>query len=343
MWCGLIKVLLKENDMDCLISVIVPVYKVEKYINRCIDSVLAQTFTDFELILVDDGSPDKCGVICDEYASRDNRVCVIHKKNGGLSDARNTGIDWAFNNSDSKWVTFIDSDDWVHPRYLETLFKSNCNSGCSISICGFKDTMGEEPSIDENGLMFEFVNTESFFCNKNVNAVIACGKLYKKDLFKGIRFPTGKLHEDEFTTYKVLFKTEKCVFVNQPLYYYYNNPESITKSEWNPKRLDVIEALFKNIQYFSDNRLMDACIHQIKNQGKNIWFHFLTIQKLNINNCAYVRYLKKSMRKLLIIAKHYHVLSKKRYPEYYNFAFPWQYRLYCLARRIKKNFTRYSK
>ena len=105
------------------ISVIVPVYKVEKYLSRCIDSILAQTYTDFELILVDDGSPDNCGKICDGYAEKDNRV-VIHQGNGGISAARNAGIDWAFENSDSEWIAFIDSDDWVHPLYLECLYNA---------------------------------------------------------------------------------------------------------------------------------------------------------------------------------------------------------------------------
>ena len=100
------------------ISVIVPVYKVEPYLRRCVDSILGQTFTDFELILVDDGSPDNCPAICDEYARKDTRVHVIHQENGGLSAARNAGIDWAFANSDSQWLTSVDSDEWVHPEML---------------------------------------------------------------------------------------------------------------------------------------------------------------------------------------------------------------------------------
>ena len=121
-----------------LISVIVPVYKVEKYIHRCVDSILAQTFTDFELILVDDGSPDNCGMICDEYALKDNRIHVIHKENGGLSDARNAGIDWAFEHSNSEWITFIDSDDWIHSRYLEKLYQTVNQFDCQISVCGYQ-------------------------------------------------------------------------------------------------------------------------------------------------------------------------------------------------------------
>ena len=105
------------------VSVIVPIYNVELYLSRCIDSILAQTFTDFELILVDDGSPDKCGEICDKYAAQDKRIHVIHKENGGLSDARNAGIEWTLNNTSCLWITFVDSDDWVHPEYLEILYK----------------------------------------------------------------------------------------------------------------------------------------------------------------------------------------------------------------------------
>ena len=108
-----------------LVSIVVPVFKVEQYLSRCVDSILNQTFKDFELILVDDGSPDKCGQMCDEYAKTDNRIHVIHKKNGGLSDARNAGIEWCIENSNSEWVTFIDSDDWVHPQYLESMLNAN--------------------------------------------------------------------------------------------------------------------------------------------------------------------------------------------------------------------------
>ena len=116
------------------ISIIVPVYNVEKYLQRCVDSILAQTFSDFELLLVDDGSPDNCGEICDWYATQDDRVHVIHQKNGGLSAARNAGIDWAFSNSDSQWLNFIDSDDWVHPQYLEVLKNAVDKDGTDLSI-----------------------------------------------------------------------------------------------------------------------------------------------------------------------------------------------------------------
>ena len=128
------------SEIHTYISIIVPVYNTEKYLNRCVDSILNQTFTDFELILVDDGSPDNCGKICDEYKEKDRRVRVIHKPNGGLSDARNAGIEWALNNSDSEWISFIDSDDWVHPNYLDFLLRAAEQNNTSVSICGFLRT-----------------------------------------------------------------------------------------------------------------------------------------------------------------------------------------------------------
>ena len=122
-----------------MISIIVPVYNVEKYIYRCVDSILSQSFTDFELILVDDGSPDDCGKICDDYAKKDNRISVIHKENGGLSSARNAGLDWVFANSKSEYVTFIDSDDWVDTDYLRALLDGIKNTASSVSACKFQE------------------------------------------------------------------------------------------------------------------------------------------------------------------------------------------------------------
>ena len=119
------------------ISIVVPVYKVEKYLYRCVKSILEQTFFDFDLVLVDDGSPDSCGELCDEYAATDKRIQVIHQKNGGLSAARNSGIELCLKNSDSEWITFIDSDDWVHPRYLELLYEAAIETGLSAVLVNF--------------------------------------------------------------------------------------------------------------------------------------------------------------------------------------------------------------
>ena len=314
------KVLLREKDMDCLISIIVPVYKVEKYIHRCVDSILAQTFTDFELILVDDGSPDNCGIICDEYALKDNRIHVIHKENGGLSDARNAGIDWAFENSNSEWLTFIDSDDWVHPKYLESLYNAVIESGCSISVCGYQETTGEDPDVDENQLRSIMVDTEQFFCEHNTNAVVAWGKLYKKELFIDIRYPVGKLHEDEYTTYKAFFKEDSLAFLPASLYMYFINTESITKSSWTPRKLDQLEGINSSIKFFMKCKKMDALSHQIELLACCSYGQYFVIKKTN--QMRYVKIPIKYLRKSLRLGKRYGIGLKKINEGYYRIAYP---------------------
>lgn len=243
------------------ISVIVPVYKVEPYLRRCADSVLNQTFTDFELILVDDGSPDNCPAICDEYAIRDRRVHVIHQENGGLSAARNAGIDWVFANSDSQWFSFIDSDDWVHPEYLERLLNAAVGNHVDISICSYAETTGEEPEIAPQQFESQLWNVEECFVKHRVNATIACGKLYRKSCFQTIRYPVGKLHEDEFTTYKVLFAAKSVVAIPAKMYYYFQNNAGIMRSAWTPQRLDNLSAFSEQLTYFKNNNMKAAyCI-----------------------------------------------------------------------------------
>ena len=125
------------------ISVIVPVYKVEEFLSRCVDSILCQSYPDFEVILVDDGSPDCSGQMCEDYARQDSRIHVIHQENGGLAAARNSGIDWTFAHSDSRWLAVVDSDDWVHPDFLKVLYETAEQTLCKISVCDFFLSSGE--------------------------------------------------------------------------------------------------------------------------------------------------------------------------------------------------------
>ncbi len=236
------------------ISVIVPVYKVEPYLERCINSILIQTLSDFELILIDDGSPDNCGEICDKYANSDNRIKVIHKANGGLSSARNAGLKIA----SGEWLTFIDSDDWVHKEYLERLYYACIDNGVDISVCSYFQTEGNELEIKNEKFGIELYSPESLWVKNQVNATIACAKLYKKDLWSGIKFPVGKLHEDEYTTYKLLFKCEKIAYTEAEMYNYYINSNGITKSEWSPKRLDAVEAFNRQLKYFKKHKFERA-------------------------------------------------------------------------------------
>lgn len=242
------------------VSIIVPVYKVEKYLQRCLDSLLNQSFTDFDLILIDDGSPDKCGEMCEQFADLDERVHVIHQKNGGLSAARNSGIEWSFLYSESQWITFVDSDDWVHPQYLHILYEAAMKYKTDISVCAYReisDSMDQTYDIAIDGDDNQWT-PEALFIRHHVNATVAWGKLYKKECFKTLRYPVGKIHEDEFITYRLLFSQPFVSFTSSQLYYYYINDSGIMKSESMYKRGDALEAYSQQIEFFKNNKYKRA-------------------------------------------------------------------------------------
>jgi len=233
-----------------LISIIVPVYKVEPYLHRCVDSILNQTYKNMEIILVDDGSPDRCGEICDEYAKKDNRIKVIHKENGGLSEARNFGIDIA----KGRYISFLDSDDWIHKKYISELYKLLIKTNADISACDFLRTKTEDVPKIEKGIIHEFTNIEALeqFTDKfYVQMVVTWGKLYKRELFDHIRFPVGRLHEDEFTTYKLIYKAKKIVLTNSKMLYYWQRSDSIMRSGFNlNQKLDALDSYEERAAFF---------------------------------------------------------------------------------------------
>ena len=241
-----------------LISVIVPIYKVESYLSTCIDSILCQSFTDFELILVDDGSPDNCGKICDEYAQKDKRIQVIHKENGGLSSARNAGIDWAFKNSDSQWITFIDSDDWIHPQMLEILYCavdenvqiSMCDLCkdyiCPEDFCSYKSEWKfEKHSVNEDSLILFMQSGDYLYWG-------ACAKLIKKDILIKYPFTIGKIHEDSAVVFKWINETAVVSITDEQLYFYRINPTSITQVDFSLKNLDFLWAIQEQIDFYEN-------------------------------------------------------------------------------------------
>jgi glycosyltransferase involved in cell wall biosynthesis len=240
-----------------MISVIVPVYRVEKYIRLCVESILGQTYPDFELILVDDGSPDSCGAICDEYAAKDTRVRVIHKENGGLSDARNAGLDIAR----GEYITFVDSDDYIAPNMLELLLNKLERYGADISVCGYRMVFEDSSETDE------LPEEDKDFCMTGPEAlkpllegaphmpVASWGKLYRAELFADIRFPVGRLHEDTFTTYRLVYKCGKVVCSGLRLYFYLQRVDSIMGRPFNPKRLDALAAGREIIGFVKEKRL----------------------------------------------------------------------------------------
>ncbi len=239
--------------MNDLVSVIVPVYKVENYLCNCIESILNQTYGNMEIILVDDGSPDGCGRICDEYTKKDNRIRVIHKENGGLSDARNAGIEIAT----GKYIVFIDSDDVVHRRMIEFLYNGIVKDKADISVCAFKKVQAVDdiffPDICNPHMAVIEENddkTEYFFESNYEEFTVAWNKMYPIEYFEKIRFPKGKIHEDEFTTYKLLEKANRIIFIKEPLYFYIQRGDSIMGETFNEKRLMRLDAYLERMEHY---------------------------------------------------------------------------------------------
>lgn len=242
-----------------LISVIVPVYKVENYLNECVDSIINQTYKNLEIILVDDGSPDSCGHICDEYMKVDSRIKVIHKENGGLSDARNVGLDMAT----GEIISFVDSDDYLAPLFLEVMYKAMNEGNCDIvAINGGTDFWdGEElvrplaKSVNEGGI--EYLSAKQAL-EKMFYQQIATGaqfKIYKKYILNGVRFPKGYLYEDVATTYKAFLNSERAAIVYSDLYAYRKRKDSIIRQKFSEKKLICLK-IFD--QLINDDRVINA-------------------------------------------------------------------------------------
>ena len=259
--------------MHDLISVIIPVYKVEKYLCRCVDSVLEQTYTNMEIILVDDGSPDNCPVMCDEYARQDSRVKVIHQENAGLSGARNAGIDMA----QGQWLAFVDSDDYLAADFLERLYQACVDTGSSLSVCRWEYVRGE--TIPEHGTGETRVYTgremlANLYVPDGAYFVVAWNKLYRKELFEDIRYPLGRIHEDEATTYRIYDKVKKAAYVDRSLYGYFVTPVSITRG-FNPKRMDWVTAVAERLDFFEQkgfSELMVPGLQALADGSIDIWF-----------------------------------------------------------------------
>lgn len=217
--------------MNPLISVIVPVYRVEPFLPRCLDSLRNQTYRNLEILLVDDGSPDNCGKICDEYAEKDRRFRVIHKENGGLSSARNAGLDAAT----GELVGFVDSDDWIAPQMYETLLSALIKWDAQLSCCGrydVREKTGERkiglcPKSDEclSGVAFAGRIFRYDGCDSS-----ACDKLYRRELLAGMRYPEGRVCEDMPVTYRLALKAQRVALCPEPLYYYFHRQGSITQT-----------------------------------------------------------------------------------------------------------------
>ncbi len=299
--------------MSQTISVIIPIYKVEAYLEECIRSVVCQTHPDLEIILVDDGSPDGCGAICDSWAARDSRIRVIHKKNGGLSDARNAGLEVCT----GAYIAFVDSDDWIRPDMYEKMLAALLREGADICACSILSCYPDrqtpwgcrEYTVGDSEKILSMLYSDTAF------PVAAWNKLYRRSCWETLRFPVGKLCEDAFTTYLLVDGAEKIVQIPDALYCYRIRPDSIMTRAFQKARMDEEKAWRRNyefvqIHYPRLGRLaydfylqkVNILIQEIPQEAFSAEFEFL--RRILKNNLGYIVFasgmsLKKRARLLL--------------------------------------------
>ncbi|HEO8648038.1 TPA: glycosyltransferase family 2 protein [Streptococcus agalactiae] len=241
---------------NILISIIIPIYNVEKFLEECIDSVLNQTYKNIEILLVDDGSTDNSGIICDNYSLKDKRIRVFHKNNGGLSDARNFGVV----NAEGRYISFIDSDDYIDKNYIRKMYYCLSNHKVDMVICNYLSVYNNDlkPIVSrlQDCIIYSRVELFSNLYGKYKDPfTTAWGSLIRTDIAKKVTFPIGKLHEDEFTTYKYYLYSDKIAFVPEPLYFYRRREASIMSSSYSKRNLDSLEVYEERIKILEKNNI----------------------------------------------------------------------------------------
>lgn len=274
------------------LSIIVPVYKVEAYLKACIDSILAQTFRDFELLLVDDGSPDGCPALCDQAAEKDPRVRVIHQKNGGLSAARNAGLDIAR----GQWIGFVDSDDYIAREMYEQLYRRVQQDHTKLALCEYRlVTEAGAPMPSRSAITEDTVlNREEAMARiDGGHFTVAWNRLYHRSLFDELRFPVGKVHEDEYIVHQVYWQCERISVIAQPLYFYVQRTGSIMKEPTVQKQIDQVEGIFFRAEFEWEKGLTAPASSVYKN---TMWL-FAAIREKNLT--AEQRQWEQGMRRKL--------------------------------------------
>ncbi len=273
-----------------LISIIVPIYKVEEYLDKCIESIVNQTYTNLEIILVDDGSPDNCPLMCDEWAKKDSRIKVIHKTNGGLSDARNAGLSVAT----GSYIGFIDSDDWIRSDMYELLLSNLINNNCDISVCGIQCVSENETFINTltpNG--FHILDADQAMLsiiNEDLLKQPVWYKLYRRATIEGIKFPIGKCHEDVFWSYKAIGNASRVCVCDDLCYFYRQRNDSIMGKSFSIKHYDSLEAKIQRVEYITKH------FPSMSDNAKiQLWFSCIYAAQMTL------RYLNKSHLKQLSI------------------------------------------
>ncbi|MBR4049433.1 MAG: glycosyltransferase family 2 protein [Clostridia bacterium] len=279
------------------ISVIVPAYNVEKYLHACLDSILAQTFTDFELILIDDGSPDSSGKICDEYAEMDSRIRVFHQENQGQAAARNFGVSQA----KAEWIHFVDSDDIIHPQMLEILYDCAIRTKCNISMCGF---VGGESVPD--GFLEHIADytvskadvTDEYLVGLLKNDSLCyhsvCAKIIKKDILLKIPFEAGRTREDSAVVCQWLHETKNIAYIDKQMYFYVKNPTSTVHCKFSRKNFDSLWSFEQQMDFcdrvnFPRLKANLLCEYAV--------YHYILINKIKNENPDFNSYIEDLKRK----------------------------------------------
>lgn len=317
--------------MEPLISVIVPVYRVEQYLGRCVESLLAQTYENTEILLVDDGSPDRCPQLCEEYAEAYEKIRVIHQENRGLSGARNTGIEHAR----GELLAFIDSDDRWSPYFLESLYRAMKRYDADISQCRWEYMHGDElqEPYDPDAACTCFTGRqmlEQLYIQTGAYFVVAWNKLYKRELFEKIRYPEGRIHEDEATTYRLFDLAKKCVVVDNALYGYYvgSGGTSITRNGFRLKKLDWRTANKERVAYLIEKDYRELVVPAIKACNDGSIDLYYQCKKFCPEAKAEMLEIRYGVRESISVIKQYGTLPAQTMIGYHLFAaFPRLYRI----------------
>lgn len=288
------------------ISIIIPVYNAESYLNRCIDSILTQTFIDFDVILIDDGSRDQSLAICTNYSKRDPRIHIICQENCGPSTARNKGIDWAFSESNSEFIVFVDCDDCLHPQFLEYMYYAIKHHTVEIAMSRHAYiAAGQKFSC--NGLYHrcqcEEMSAEDLMLSQTSGFNYVWGKIFTKSCFSSLRFPENvTFGEDNLVVFKVIFEYNRVVFVDNILYYYFYTSTGITKSPWTPKSLDVFVGIRAQLNYYAKHGFVKAYEKEIELYVQQYAYqiHRILEDKVNFSvNRPYMRKMQREMNALI--------------------------------------------
>ena len=321
--------------MDPIISIIVPIYNVGKYLPKCIESILNQTFKNFELILVNDGSTDNSGVVCDDYAKKDTRIKIIHKSNGGVSSARNAGLYVA----KGEYIGFVDPDDYIDKNMYEKLYRLCIDNNSDIAICRFnREINGKIQNKESTEEIIELNNMEAMneLFKGNLYRFSLCNKLFSKKCFSDVLFPEERIHEDLSTTYKLFANSKKAVYINYCGYIYVRRENSILTSTYNEKRLQAFIAWDEIIEFIDKNyyEIIEQVIATF-----TYWCVDNILYILNqVNNSKkknnYLNIIQKYTTKYYIYIKRNNILSRsyKLRIRIFNI----NYKLFILGRKIRK-------